>query len=992
MKRLEVGFRKKYQDARAKNLREKIAQLGFSIKDVKIMDVYLLDLPLSEHEANEVKERIFTDPVTQKGSYSQLDGEFDWDWLVIVGFLPGVKDNEGKRSKRAMEEYLGKELEGDVYTAKQYLFQADFGREDVQKIARDLLSNKVIHRVEIYSRKEFEKQGLETTPPRIGTSRQVQVQKFDLTMVSTEKLFSISKDRSLALSRQDIKVIKNHFQKDSVIRERKEVGLSREITDVELEAIAQTQSEHCKHKIFNAKITYKNREKEETEIIDSLFDTFIKRSTREIESERDWILSVFWDNAGIIDFNDEFAVSMKFETHNSPSAKEPFGGAMTGIVGVYRDVMGVGKGSRPIAGSYGYCTPSPFYSGYLNPEILPRRLLEGIVEGVRDGGNKSGIPTIYGYSKYDPSFLGKPLVYVGSIGIIPKRINGEKSWEKDLSKDDLIVTVGGRVGKDGIHGVTQASQEFGESITSQHVQIGDPYTQKKVHDFLMEARDKGFYTFIWDLGGGGLSSAIGETARFSGGCEIHLDKVPLKYEGLDPWEILLSESQERMLLGVPPEEFSKLKKLAEKHDVRITNIGKYKDHGKFHVLWEDETVGYLDLEFMHEGFPQLELEAVWDPTREEEPTLSKVNQHEDVLKKMLARDNIASKEWIQRQYDHEVQGTSVIKPLVGKGNDIKSDAAVIKPLYNSQEGLALSLGNKFKYSQIDTYWMAACALDEAIRRVLSVGASLEKICLNDNFCWPNSIYDPETNPDGKEKLGKLVRANKALYKFTKAFKTPCISGKDSMFIDGWLEDDEGATHKVSGLPSLQFATLGKVKNIEKCITLTPKMPGDVVYIIGETRNELGASEYYEMRGEIGENVPKVEAKPAYQIYKNITKAIDEELLESCTGCYRGGLAIALTKKAMAGNLGLKINLSEVPTEVKRNDTVLYSETPSRFVVTVKPENTQELEKILDVVPAARIGTVTSNKQLVVNGIKGEKIIDFPLRELEKTYKETFGDF
>lgn len=991
MQTLEVAFKEKYKDGRAKTLERKISQLNISVSEVRIIDLYMFDIKLEKKEAQKVKDAIFVDRITQRGSYSGLYRNFNWDWQIVVSYLPGVKDNEGKRSKRAIEDFLGKKVRGKVYTAKKYLLQGDLNRKEAKKIAYELLANKVIHKIQMWKKSEVKGQDLELKPPKVNISHTPQIEEFELASLSEKKLLNLSKNRHLALSRQDIKVIMDHFQNPKVIKERKRVGLSNKITDLELETIAQTQSEHCKHKIFNAEIEYINEEKNEGETIDSLFDTYIKRSTNNIKSERSWILSVFWDNAGTIEFNDNYAIAFKFETHNSPSAKEPFGGAMTGIVGVYRDIMGAGKGARPIAGSYGFCTPNPFYSGKLKPDIPPRRLLEGIVEGVRDGGNKSGIPTIYGYSKYDDSFLGKPLVYVGSVGIMPKQIKGKESWKKDLEGGDLIVTVGGAVGKDGIHGVTQASKEFSEDITSQHVQIGDPYTQKKIHDFIFEARDRALFKFIWDLGGGGLSSAVGETARFSDGCEVHLDRVPLKYEGLDPWEILLSESQERMLLGVAPDKFEKLKKLAEKHDVRITQLGKYKEHGIFHVLWHENTVAYLDMEFLHEGFPQLKLEATWNPKERKEPSLPRIRDHEATLKKMLGRINIASKEWIQRQFDHEVQGTSVIKPYTGKNMDVKSDAAIISPLYDSNEGLALALGNKLKYSQIDTYWAAACSLDESIRRVLSVGANLHHIALNDNFCWPNSLYDPEKNPDGKEKLGQLVRANKALYRFTTAFKTPCISGKDSMFIDGRIESKNGEIHKVSGLPSLQFAALGKIENVEKSVTLTPKQEGDFIYLIGETRDELGASEYYEMKGKTGRKIPKLKAKETYKIYSAISKATDRKLLESCTGCYRGGLGIALARKAMAGETGLKVQLKNVPTSLNRLDKILYSETPSRFVVTVKPKNTKKLETVLNNLSYSQIGTVTSTEQLVINYGQRE-IIETDISDLKKAYKTTFGDF
>lgn len=984
MRIIRVKTKVGLKDPRVESLKRKAKDwLGVTIKDAVVVDSYLIDADLIQKELEKVKEKLLVDPISQEGfySYSDLPLKNSYDWIIQVGFKPGVKDTEGERTKEAIKELIGREINGKVHTSTEYLIGGNLNRNDLENLAKNLLGNELIHRIKILETEGLREKDLKrfskvkTNPEKVRT-------------FEPENLETISERRNLALSKEDLEVIEEYFNSEKVIKERGRKDLSK-ITDVELEAIAQTQSEHCKHKIFNAKINYLNKSENKEEEINSLIDTYIKRSTREINP--DWVLSTFWDNAGVIEFNEDYAVSMKFETHNSPSAKEPYGGAMTGIVGVYRDLMGTGKGSRIIAGAYGFCTPNPFYQGKLNPEIAPKRLLEGIVEGVRDGGNKSGVPTIIGYSKYDNSFLGKPLVYVGALGLIPKEIQHEKSWKKDVEEGDLIIMVGGRVGRDGIHGVTESSLEFSEAITSGHVQIGDPFTQKKVHDFLIEARDQGLYKLVWDLGGGGLSSAVGETARFSGGCELELNKVPLKYEGLNPWEILVSESQERMLLGVNPEKFNQLKKLAEKHAVEISEIGVYKNNGKFQVKYKGKSVAWLDMDFLHKGFPQFKLQAEWNPPERNEPILDQVEDHGSLLKTMLSRPNIASKGWIQRQYDHEVQGTSIIKPLVGN-QEVDSDASVIRPVYNSREGLALSLGNCFKYSQIDPYWMTACSLDEAIRRVISVGASLDRIALNDNFCWPNSLYDPEGNPEGKENLGKLVRANKALYKFTKEFGTPCISGKDSMFITGNLRDREGKMHKISGCPSLQFSALGKVENVEKCIDLVPKSKGDLIYIIGKTKDELGASEYYEMKGFVGRNVPKLEVGNSKLIYKKVSKAIDKELLESCHGVYRGGLGIALAKKSISADLGMEVELEKIPREgVGRNDKILYSESPSRFIVTVKPENKEKFETLFSELTFSKIGEI-KGKSFVIYGLNGNKIIDLSIDELRKSYKRTFEEF
>ncbi|MCD6522974.1 MAG: phosphoribosylformylglycinamidine synthase [Candidatus Diapherotrites archaeon] len=988
VRRIEVKFKPEFRDARAEYVKRKVKEyLGIDV-DVERIDVYTIDINLNDEQFNRIKEGLFYDPVTQIASFEPIEGVFDY--LLEIGFLPGVKDTEGETAADAIADLLGiriKEGEG-VYTSTQYRLSGDIKKEDVEDIAKNLLANELIEHWRIIDFNDWKANGISAIVPKVELKHKPRVEEIDLN-VSDEELIQLSNKRSLALSLADMKTIQAYFGREDVINERKRVGLGEKITDVELEAIAQTQSEHCKHRIFNGIIHYRDGEKNET--IDSLFKTYIKGSTEKIAEEKDWIVSMFWDNAGVAKLNEEWNYIVKCETHNSPSALDPYGGAMTGIVGVYRDPMGTGKGSKIVAGTYGFCTGSPFYDGELLPRMHPKRLLDGIVEGVRDGGNKSGIPTVYGRVFFDDGFIGKPLVYVSAIGIAPSEINGEPSHEKGIEPNDLIVMCGGRVGKDGLHGVTESSLEHGAWITAGHVQIGDPFTQKKVHDFLLEARDLGLYRCITDCGGGGLSSAIGETARFSNGCEIHLDKVPLKYAGLDPWEILLSESQERMVLAVDPNKINRLKELAKKHDVEVSVIGKYTNSGKFHVLYEGKTVAYLNMEFLHGGFPRLILEAEWNAPEYEEPSIDESN-HNKILKSMLSRINIASKEWIQRQYDHEVQGGSVIKPYIGIKDDVCGDAAVIKPILDRKEGLAIAAGINPKYSQIDAYYMAACALDEAIRRVLAVGANLNHIALNDNFCWPNSIYDEKKNPDGKHKLAQLVRANKALYEYTTYFKTPCISGKDSMFIDGNIKTKQGTVKKISGLPTLQFTAVAKVDDVEKCVTMDVKHAGDLVYIIGETMDELGASELYEMFGEIGKNVPKVNKEVALRIYQTVEKAIKEGVIESCHGCYRGGLAIALAEKAFAGGFGMEIHLSKVPSNLVEDYKILYSETPSRFVVTVKPENIEKFEEMCKNVVFSRIGRVREDTQFIVYGLDGNKIINADINELEEAWKSTFKNF
>ena len=536
--RIEVGFKEGIRDAMGEKVRNRTNEdLNLPVKSVKTIDVYTLDADLSEEQLNFLGENLFSNSVTQEFSIDRSLAK-DFDWLVEIGFKQGVTDNVGKTSKEAIKDVLKIELGQDkaVYTSKQFLISGEkLTKEDLDKIAKDLLAKELIQRWFISDCRSFNEKEWSPPIPKVEIPHQPAINFIDLN-AADEELLKISQDRKLALNLQEMQTIKEYFKRSEVITERRKFNLDQRATDAELEALAQTWSEHCKHKIFNAKIKYKNGDKE-TEI-DSLFNTYIKSSTKQLEKELDWVVSTLWDNSGVIRFNDNWLLSIKCETHNSPSNEEPYGGAITGIVGVYRDPMGTGKGCKLIYGTYGFCTGNPFYEGPLRPKIHPKRLLEGVRKGVEDGGNKHGVPTPYGITFFDDGYMAKPSIYVLAAGLIPSEVNGEPGYKKKADPGDLIVMCGGRVGIDGIHGATESSMEAGEWITAGHVQIGDPFTQKKMHDFLIEARDSGFYKGITDNGAGGLSSSIGEMAQFSNGFELWLDKVPLKYSGLDPWQIL----------------------------------------------------------------------------------------------------------------------------------------------------------------------------------------------------------------------------------------------------------------------------------------------------------------------------------------------------------------------------------------------------------------------------------------------------------------------
>jgi phosphoribosylformylglycinamidine synthase len=674
---------------------------------------------------------------------------------------------------------------------------------------------------------------------------------------------------------------------------------------------------------------------------------------------------------------------------------EAYGGAITGIVGVYRDPMGTGKGSKLVMGMYGYCVGPRDYQGELKPHLHPKRLLDGVIEGVRDGGNKSGIPTPYGQVWFHEGYLGKCLVFVTAIGIMPSEIRGERAEEKTTSSGDLIIMCGGRVGKDGIHGVTAASESFSPDTPAGHVQIGDPYTQKKMHDFLIEARQLGLMAFVTDNGGGGLSSSIGESARFSNGCVVELEKVPLKYEGLDQWEIWVSESQERMTVAIKPHHEEQFMALSKKHAVESTVIGRYTDSGKLHITYDGQTCAYVDIDLLASQFPQWTFEAEWTPPETRglfEPVLAGPDDASGFLLDILARPNICSKEWIIRQYDHEVQGTSVIKPLIGRDRDVVSDAVVIRPVLDSPEGLAAAQALLPTYSQIDTYHMVACAIDEGVRRVVAVGGDPEHVGGVDNFCWPTIQYDSADNPDGKYKAAQLVRANWALKDVCTAYGIPLLSGKDSMYVDGHLQGGYGESHKVSALPTLQFTCTSLIPDITRCVTMDCKFAGDLVYVLGETRNELGASEYYEHFGYVGLRVPELQPDVSMALCRALNRAIREELVASCHGIFRGGLGVHLALVAMGGGLGMEVDLAEVPrTGTEHDHVILYSESAGRFIVTIDPKHRSAFEKILDALPHACVGTVSSDSDLVVHGLEGKPIIRVPVPKLKAAWKKPFGE-
>jgi phosphoribosylformylglycinamidine synthase II len=987
--RIEVALKDNVRDARGERIRREIEHfLHLSVSSVRTIDIYTVDATLSAADLDRAAAEPFCDPIIQ---YYTIDGPAakDFDFLIEVGFRPGVTDNVGRTAREAIEYITGRSFEpGEgVYTSVQYLLQGSITRADAEKIATGLLCNTLIQRYQVLDYVVFDEQnGIAAYVPKVSGRIQAEVREIDLN-VSDEELLRISRDGVLALTLEEMKIIKDYFADEQVESERKKLGLSPCPTDVELEALAQTWSEHCKHKIFSGTIEYVD-ERANCEEIRSLFKTFIQGATRkirEMQGDKDYCLSVFKDNAGVIRFNDEYSLVFKVETHNSPSALDPYGGALTGIVGVNRDPFGTGKGAKLIFNTDVFCFASPFYEKPLPSRLLhPRRIYEGVVEGVEHGGNKSGIPTVNGSLVFDERFAGKPLVFCGTAGIMPAVINGEPSHYKKINQGDVIVMTGGRIGKDGIHGATFSSEELSESSPVSAVQIGDPITQKRMTDFLLRARDRGLYNFITDNGAGGLSSSIGEMSNECGGCRLDLAKAPLKYPGLAPWEILISEAQERMSLAVPPGKLDEFLALAVRMGVEATVLGEFTDSGYFHILYYDKTVAYLPISFLHEGLPPMRMRGVWETKIHPEPRETFKNDYTEDLKKLLSSLNICSKESVVRRYDHEVQGGSVVKPFTGIENDGPSDAAVVRPILDSFEGVVVAHGICPRYSDIDSYHMMANAIDEGLRNYVAVGGSLDLVAGLDNFCWCDPIKSEKT-PDGEYKMAQLVRANKALYDYCVAFGVPLISGKDSMkndFYDG--------TTKISIPPTVLFSVIGKIDDARTAVTMDAKRPGDIVYLLGKTAFELGGSEYYAVKGFIGNRVPRVDAEKSLKRYRAYHEAVKRGLVASCHDLSDGGLAVALAETAFAGGLGLSVDLgrvlfSGVPCD-RRDEVLLFSETASRHLVTVRPEDRLMFEEVMTGNCFSSIGTVMEDKTLTISGLDGSVVLRGEIDELKEAWQ------
>jgi phosphoribosylformylglycinamidine synthase subunit PurSL len=964
--RVEVFRRHESHDPEAAHVVAAARELGLAsapggITAVRTGRGFLLSATLSKSDVETATRELLADPVLDSVRIfapGEAPPRASDTQRVLVARKPGVMDPVALTVQRALASTDLVRAAGDpgflVTTFRIFEFRGAPARATLEILAQKSLANETIEDILV----EDERLVFARPPasPKHGVVRVA------LKNASEERLGQISRDGSLSLNLAEMRAIQAHYGK-----------LDREPTVCELETLAQTWSEHCKHKTFAGIIDF------DGEIIDNLLKQTIKNATHTLA--KPWCVSVFHDNAGIIEFDQGFDVCIKVETHNHPSAIDPYGGAGTGIGGVIRDILGVGLGARPIANT------DAFFVGPLDlaredlPKgcMHPRRILRGVVAGVRDYGNRMGIPTVNGGVWAHAGYIGNPLVYAGTIGIMPR-----SAATKSVAPGDAIVVLGGRTGRDGIHGATFSSAELHEEseiVSSAAVQIGDAITEKRVLDALMQARDRGLYRAITDCGAGGLSSAVGEMGADCG-ADVALDKVPLKYPGLGPEEIWISEAQERMVLAVPSDKLAALLELCACEDVEATVIGKFTDTGKLVLRFLDERMAELDLHFLHEGTPRPVRKATWTVPQFVDPGCPASADHGAAIQELLSMPDIQSKEWIVRQYDHEVQGMSVLKPFVGERMDGPGNAAVLKPLATSAKGIAIGCGASTRYGVLDPGAMSEAVIDEALRNVVAVGGDLDHTAILDNFSWGNC-----EKPD---RLGSLVLAARGCQRAALAYGTPFVSGKDS------LNNEYRVGERTIAIPpTLLITALSVVPDVAKSVSMDAKRAGSRLYLVGRTRGEMGGSHYLALVGREGGRAPRPDLDVAPKLFRALHRAIQERLVLACHDLSEGGLAVAAAEMAFAGCLGLDLRLADVPLEAldARYDpdgTRLYSESCSRFLCEVAPGSAAAFERELASLPWAHVGEVTASGRLRIQGkTGGAALVDIGIEDLRRAHRGGF---
>ena len=972
--RVEVRPKSGQRDPRADAVIRQAASLGLPRPSAaQHASVYLLEGDLSEVQVRRIADELLADPVTQVAEL-QARGTVRprLDALIEVHPLPGVTDPAAESVEAAVHAMFGTTV--TVRTGDRY----DLGgvqQSDAATIGEKALANAVIHGI------HSEPWHPERFPAGHGYSlRIVEVPVRELTDAQLEKL---SREAHLFLSLDEMRAIQAEYRR-----------LGREPREIELETLAQTWSEHCVHKTLKSTVRYREAnlgagqrslaaaaapgrpghvaEADGSVTIRNLLKSTVAAGTFALIDEKradriDWCLSVFVDNSGVIAFDEHHAVCFKCETHNRPSAIEPYGGAATGIGGCIRDIMGTGLGAKPIAATDVFCVAPLTGTDVPAGCLPPRRILSQVVAGVRDYGNRMGIPTVNGAVWFDPRYVGNPLVYCGVIGVMPRTmVKGE------TRRGDRIVAIGGRTGRDGIHGATfsSAEVEHGHSTEFSHaVQIGNAITEKKMLDAMLAARDQAdgpLYSGTTDCGAGGFSSAIGEMGK-DVGATVHLERAPVKYDGLSPTEIWISEAQERMVLSVPPAKVERLRAICAAHGVELCELGEFGSaDGTIRLMWHGTEVGSLDTHFLHEGVPMPTREAVWDAAWSAEQVPAAGNgtgvgpRLLDTACTLLAHPNLASKEWIIRQYDHEVQGASVVKPLVGVGTGGPSDAAVVHPVAGSRRALAIGNGLATGWSA-DAYAMTLAAIDECVRNLVCVGADPARIAILDNFCWP-SCDDPRN-------MGSLVRAAEACYDGALAYRAPFISGKDSL--KNQFRTQDGRTIMIP--PTLLVSGFGIVEDAERACTMDLKSAGNVLVLVGTTGARMGGS-HRAMLGACGHadmRLPDVDPARGARTAHAVAACIAHGAVRSAHDPSEGGLLPALAEMCFAGGLGARIDLSHVPvagTDVP-DECRAFAEDPHRYVLEIEPSKLGTVQAHLDGIPHAVIGTVTDEPTLELVGVR-----------------------
>jgi phosphoribosylformylglycinamidine synthase len=920
---------------------------------------YLLEGRLSRPQVEQLTQGLLVDALVENGRIGTLNETHGDTALATVLLKPGVMDPVAMSVVEAAGD-LGIPIQS-VRSFRRYYGPDRSASDRLGPGERDILFRKVLANEAI---EQVVEGPLTLDQLTLGSTYTFRLITVPLRELDDDTLMKLSRDGQLSLNFEEMRAIQVHFRE-----------LGHDPTDVELETLAQTWSEHCSHKTLKGQIDFDGRR------IDNLLKETIFGVTQEIRRRLgpdDWCVSVFEDNAGVVKFDDHFHVCFKVETHNHPSAIEPYGGANTGLGGVIRDPLGTGLGAKPICNTDVFCfAPPDTPPEDLPPGVLhPRKIMKGVVAGVRDYGNRIGIPTVNGAVLFDQRYLGNPLVYCGTVGLIPV-----DRAQKRAKAGDLIVAVGGRTGRDGIHGATFSSIELtaeSEKVSGGAVQIGNPITEKKLLDVILQARDGGLYDAITDCGAGGFSSAIGEMGEKIGAM-IHLDKAPLKYEGLSYTEIWISESQERMVLAVPPENWTALKQLCAGEDVEATVLGTFEATGKLRLLYQEQQVADLDMRFLHHGRPPITRKATLPAcsASDGQPPLAlraaNVDCNETLLR-ILSSYNVCSKEWIIRQYDHEVQGGTVIKPLVGVRDDGPGDAAVVTPVLGSWAGIAIGCGINPRYGDLDPYAMAACAIDEAARNVVAVGADPSRIALLDNFGWGNT--------DRPEVLGSLVCAAEACRDTALAFGMPFISGKDSLN----NEFHTGGKNIVIP-PTLLISALGYIADVRRSVTMDLKESGNALFLIGLTKNEMGGSHYNLVNGLGRGAAPQVDLQMAPRIFAALHQAIRRGCVRACHDLSEGGLAVALAEMAFAGEVGADVALREMGVSLP-DEVLAFAESPARFLVEIVPANVPAFQDCFDPdMVVSRIGTTVKEPRLRIAGAEGEWIVWAKLADLKEAWQK-----